>query len=97
RRPVPGAGGDLPRAQLDGRGRLRRLGLARAVPALGRPARNLAVDTPAPRRISAVPQDAGRGPRFARAAVGSVLPMEELEADPHRAVCADDGPGRRLV
>ena len=60
-RPVPVAAGDPGRAHRDGRGGLRRLGLAHSVPGLDRAARRLGVDPAEAERVAGLPEDEGRG------------------------------------
>jgi hypothetical protein len=60
-RPVPVAAGDPVHPHGDRRSRVRRLGLARSVPGVGRPAGGVSLDPAAPQRVAGVPEDEGRG------------------------------------
>ena len=76
---------------------VRRLGLARSVPAVVPPADHLGLDPAQPERDAGLQEDEGRGQDLEGAAVGVVRPVEERQDRPARAARPHRRPGRRLV
>ena len=96
-RSVHGAAADSRHSHLDGRSGVRRLGLARSVPAVGHSARGLDLDPNEPERVAGVRQDEGRGHHVEAAAWRSIRRMvERQDSDPGLAG-RNCGRSRRLV
>ncbi len=96
-RPVPRVAADPRHPDLAGRGNLRRLGLARSVPALGHPAHRLDLDPLEPERVAGLPEDEGRRQDLQAPAERSLRPMVERQDRDPCAVRRDRGRSRGVV
>src|SRR5690606_8375219 len=90
------AGGDRP-AQCTGRGDLRRMGLAAALPAVRDPAGGLVVDPPAAAGKPGVPADEGNRHDLKGATDGSLRAMAQRALGPGGPAWRSRWPGSGLV
>ena len=80
-----------------GRSRLRGMGLAYSIPAVGRAARRFRRHPPEAERIAGVPEDEGRGQGLEGPADRILRPLEQRQDRADRTVWRRDGSGRCLV